>query len=302
MSKKRIGLVGGRGFVGGELIRLLGDHEQMQLAFASSSSKAGSLIAGTDLDFISLQPEQLQQHDFDALALALPNDKAKDWVEVVDASGRDICILDISADYRFYDDWVYGLPEINKKHLVGAKRISNPGCYATAAQLALYPLRNLLVGTPVIFGVSGYSGAGATPSSKNDPDNLKDNLLPYSLCGHIHEREIGFHLGREVHFSPHVAAFFRGISLTIHLDFTEKVSVEQVNELLGGFYQTSSFVEVNSEIPNLQTVINTPMVKIGGLNINESQRHGVIVVVLDNLLKGAASQAVQNLELALDIN
>ncbi|MBL1430035.1 MAG: N-acetyl-gamma-glutamyl-phosphate reductase [Robiginitomaculum sp.] len=298
MSKKRIGLVGGRGFVGGELIRLLSDHEQMQLAFASSSSKAGSPITGTDLEFVSLSPEQLQRHDFDALALALPNGKAKDWVEAVDASGRDICILDISADYRFDDDWVYGLPEINKKHLVGAKRISNPGCYATAAQLALYPLRELLIGTPTVFGVSGYSGAGATPSSKNDPDNLKDNLLPYSLCGHIHEREIGFHLGREVHFSPHVAAFFRGICLTIHLDFTEEVSVEQVNELLWGFYQTSPLVEVDSEIPNLQTVINTPMVKIGGLEINESQRHGIIVVVLDNLLKGAASQAMQNLELA----
>jgi len=300
MSKRRIGLIGGRGFVGAELIRLLDEHEQMQLAFASSSSKAGSPITGTDLEFVSLSPEQLQQHDFDALVLALPNGKAKDWVEVINASGRDICVLDISADYRFDDDWVYGLPEINKKHLLGAKRISNPGCYATAAQLALYPLRDLLSGTPTVFGVSGYSGAGATPSPKNDPVNLKDNLLPYSLCGHIHEREIGFHLGREVHFSPHVAAFFRGISLTIHLDFNQDVSAEQLNELFEGFYQASPIVAVNSEIPNLQTVVNTPMAKVGGFKINESQRHGIIVVVLDNLLKGAASQAIQNLELAFE--
>jgi len=303
MSKLRIGLIGGRGYVGGELIRLIVDHDAMQLVFASSSSKAGSPISGTALEFISLQPEQLDQHqDIDALVLALPNGKAKYWVKAIEASGRDICVLDISADYRFDDDWVYGLAEINKDRLLGAKRISNPGCYATAAQLALYPLRHLLEGAPMVFGVSGYSGAGATPSPKNDPLNLKDNLLPYSLCGHIHEREIGFHLKQDVHFSPHVAAFFRGISMTIHMNFKQDVSVEKVNETLSGFYQSSPLIQVDSEIPNVRMVVNTPMVRVGGFSINESKRHGVIVVVLDNLLKGAASQVMQNLELALEVN
>ncbi len=300
MSPLQIGLVGGRGFVGAELIALLKDSPHMQLAFASSSSKVNEPIPNSNMEYISLQPSQISKFkDIDALVLALPNGQARHWVREVELAGLDLCILDISADYRFCDDWVYGLPEINNQHIRKAKRISNPGCYATAAQLALFALRDILALPPVIFGVSGYSGAGATPNPRNDPKNLKDNLLPYTLSDHIHEREISLHLGQQVRFSPHVASFFRGLSLTIHMDFAQSQDGEELRARLEEFYQESELVKITREIPKVADVAYSPNAVIGGLDVSKDGRHGVVVSVLDNLLKGAASQAMQNLELAL---
>jgi len=296
----QIGLVGGRGFVGAELIALLDAHPWLELAFASSSSKAGEVIAGQNKKYISLQPEQIVDFaHIDALVLALPNGKAANWVQAVINAKIDLCILDISADYRFCDDWVYGLAEINGKQLLNATRIANPGCYATAAQLALFPLRELLSSSPSIFGVSGYSGAGATPNPRNDPDNLRENLLPYTLSGHIHEREISRHLQQNVHFSPHVASFFRGLSLTIHMDFTDQQSEQGLTDKLREFYQDTDLIEVTDEIPEVAQIALSSGAKIGGISVDQSGHHAALVVVLDNLLKGAASQALQNLELAL---
>lgn len=300
MTRHKIGLVGGRGFVGAELIRLLGEQPNMQLAFASSASKAGTKIPDSSQQFIALRPEQITNHaELDALVLALPNDQAASWVAAVDQAGLDLAIIDISADYRFDPKWVYGLPEINHRQLIGARRIANPGCYATAAQLALYPLRDMLAGTPSIFGVSGYSGAGATPNPNNDLARLHDNLLPYSLSGHIHQHEISHHLGQNVHFSPHVAAFFRGISLTIHLQLRSPATAEQILEKLRQFYQNACLIELCNQIPNLQQVVGTANTRIGGVTLDPSGQHCVLVVTLDNLLKGAASQVMQNLQLAL---
>jgi len=300
MSKKKIGLIGGRGFVGGEFITLLRDHTELELAFASSSSKAGQPITGVEQNFIALSPAQISDHrGLDALVLAVPNGQASAWVTAVDQAKLDCCILDISADHRFDPTWVYGLPEMNGPALAGAKRIANPGCYATAAALALVPLRDILSGPPSVFGVSGYSGAGATPNPRNDPANLADNLLAYSLSGHIHEREISHHLGQKVHFTPHVAEFFRGILLSIHLKFAQPVSAPLITEALQQYYQYAPLVHVVDEIPNIQQVTGTPDARIGGVIVDDSGLHGVVVVCLDNLLKGAASQAIQNLEIAL---
>ncbi|PHR60258.1 MAG: N-acetyl-gamma-glutamyl-phosphate reductase [Robiginitomaculum sp.] len=300
MPVKKIGIIGGRGFVGAELIEILNDHPNLELEFASSSSNAGNAIPGTDLTFIDVQPEDIKQFpQLDGLILALPNGQAAKWVQAVDQAGLDLCILDISADFRFDAGWVYGLPEINRQLLHGARRISNPGCYATAAQLALFPIRDMLAGPANIFGVSGFSGAGATPNPKNDPEHLKDNLIPYSLIDHIHEREISHQLGQPVHFSPHVASFFRGISLTIHLNFSAPINSEALRNKFEEFYQDHPLISVSETIPEVKQVVHSPTARIGGFHVDETGRHGVIIVVLDNLLKGAASQAIQNLELAL---
>ncbi|MFX3647985.1 MAG: hypothetical protein ACE3JU_11555 [Paenibacillus sp.] len=109
--------------------------------------------------------------------------------------------------------------ELNDRQRIrSARRISNPGCYATAAQIAIHPLRSYLDGPPTVFGVSGYSGAGTKPSPKNDTEILRDNMLPYSLTGHIHEREITSRLASPVVFIPHVASWFRGIQVLSILD------------------------------------------------------------------------------------
>ena len=130
-------------------------------------------------------------------------------------------ILDLSADYRFDSSWQYGFTERFRQDIAKAKLISNPGCYATGAQISLLPSLKAFgfKSPPSVFGVSGYSGAGTKPSKNNDVNFLKDNLAPYSLVNHVHEREVSHQLGHPIFFMPHVAPFFQGITLTVSMQF-----------------------------------------------------------------------------------
>jgi N-acetyl-gamma-glutamyl-phosphate reductase len=195
------------------------------------------------------------------------------------------------------------LPEQYRDQIRNARLISNPGCYATGAQLGLLPLVEDLRSDPLIFGVSGYSGAGKTPSPRNDPDVLKDNLIPYALSGHVHENEISHQLHTAVRFMPHVANFFRGISLTIAFELDHPVTVGELEALFRQAYEGEQRIRVSGEIPQVSAVQNTADVHIGGFNVDaRNPAQGSLVVVLDNLLKGAASQALQNLNLALGLD
>ena len=232
-----VGLLGARGYVGVELLRLIADHPSFQLTHASSRSLIGENVGdvvkkqveeqGLDISqdgvedlkrvtFSNMSPADCRDAKVDLWFLALPNGLAEPYVDVLAPEG--VKMIDLSADYRFNDDWVYGIPEMNREKIKGSNFISNPGCYATGAQLALLPLldqtRSNVEETalpklksdsyPSIFGVSGYSGAGTTPSDKNNVDLLRDNLMAYKLTDHIHEREISRHLGHTVNFMPHV--------------------------------------------------------------------------------------------------
>lgn len=298
---KEIGLIGARGHVGAELVEVLQHHPKLELVLASSTSRAGTAVPGTDLVFEDITPASLLDYiwNLDALVLALPNQRAAEWADTIQIHKPGLVVLDISADFRFDPDWVYGLPEINREALKGATRISNPGCYATAAQLALQPIRSWLAGAPAIFGVSGYSGAGATPNPRNDINRLADNLMPYNLVGHLHEQEISHQLGREVHFTPHVAQFFRGLSVTVQVDLHEPVNADSILDKLCTVYASAEHVAVTAEIPEVAQVRNTSNAIIGGVEVSEDGKRAVLVSVIDNLRKGAASQAIQNLELAL---
>lgn len=311
MSVSRtINLVGGRGYTGSELLGLLARHPQMKLGIASSRSDAGqtlsSVCAAWPEDgrvFTQLEPDGVAAHPADAWVLALPNGAAGQWVEAILASFPDSVILDLSADYRFDSQWTYGLPERYRDDIRSAHLIANPGCYATGAQLGLLPLADLLKEDPVVFGVSGYSGAGKTPSPRNDPEILRDNLIPYALSGHMHEKEISHQLHVAVRFMPHVAAFFRGISLTISFELDHSTSVNALEELFRQAYAGEAGITVSREIPLISAVRNTAGVHIGGFDVDaRNPAQGSLVVVLDNLLKGAASQAMQNLNLALGLD
>ena len=183
------------------------------------------------------------------------------------------------------------------------------GCYATGSQLALAPLvRAGLVrkgASPRIFGVSGYSGAGTTPSPKNDPAVLKDNLIPYALTGHIHEREVSAQLGVPVTFMPHVAPHFRGISLTVSADLASPIDGSGVHALYEEFYRGEPLVKVHAagydETPLVQDIANEHHVALGGFIVDEAQEKVVVLSCIDNLLKGAATQAVQNANLILGL-
>lgn len=219
----RIALIGARGYTGQALINLLNAHPYMDLRHVSSRELAGQQLKGynkREITYENLTPEDVRRMEkkgeIDCWVMALPNGVCKPFVDAIEENGkRQSLIVDLSADYRFDSKWTYGLPEIvNRAAIAKATRISNPGCYATAAQLGIAPLLPHLGGTPTVFGVSGYSGAGTKPSPKNDVDNLRDNIVPYSLTDHIHEREISTQLGHDVAFIPHVAIWFQGIHVS----------------------------------------------------------------------------------------
>lgn len=305
MEKKTVGIVGARGYTGAELIRLVARHPALELAYVSSRELDGQRVdahvpeyAG-ELRYTAPAHEDLPRLGADVVILALPNGKAGACVEAFDQGGSDPLIVDLSADYRFDERWYYGLPELTRGRWRGQRRISNPGCYATAMQLAVAPLKDLLAAPPVCFGVSGYSGAGTTPSDKNDPDKLRDNLMPYALTGHMHEREASTHLGVPVEFMPHVAQHFRGLTVTCNLYLARALKRDDVTARFRHAYEAEPLVRVLDEAPWVSRIAGRHHAEIGGFALAADGRRVVIVATLDNLLKGAATQAMQNINLAL---
>ena len=304
MANKTVGLVGARGHTGAELIRLIARHPQLELAFVSSRELAGQPVSAYiegfagDLRYENLGHEQVAGRGVDAVILALPNGKAGDIVAALEAQAPDALIIDLSADYRFNEGWYYGLPELTRASYAGQKRISNPGCYATAMQLAIAPLLSRLAGPPQCFGVSGYSGAGTTPSDKNDTDKLRDNLMPYALTDHLHEREVSRHLGVPVEFMPHVAPHFRGITMTVNLWLDAPMKVEEVRALYRSGYTGEPLIRILDDAPWVSGIAGKHGVEIGGFTMAPGGKRVVVVATLDNLLKGAATQAMQNLNTA----
>lgn len=302
-------VIGARGYTGSELLPLLYQHPACCVRALGSSSLAGKAVRehihGMDdcgLVFADIRPENLAQFPADLYVLALPNGQAADYVAAVDGCRPDAVVIDLSADYRFDAAWVYGQPERFAAQLAGARRIANPGCYATGAQLALAPLLDQWLTTPVVFGVSGYSGAGKTPSRRNDPEVLRDNLLPYSLTDHLHEREVSHCLRRNVRLLPHVASFFRGISLTIALELDRQIEPAALFDQYRDIYSDSPLISVRKEIPEIAEVRGTHQVMIGGFAVSHIKPQRLsLVCVLDNLLKGAATQVVQNMNLAFGL-
>lgn len=299
-QKARLGLVGARGHVGQELLALLRRHPRFEVAFVTSRTQPGQPIPGLDGDLRceDLDAEAVAAKGADAVVLALPNDLSRPVVAAIDALSPATVIVDVSADHRFDEAWVYGLPERSRASIAGSRRIANPGCYATAAALVVGPVAALLARPAQAFGVSGYSGAGTTPSPRNDVEALRDNLMPYHLAGHLHEREVTRHVG-PVSLMPHVAAFFRGISMTVSLDLREPLSADALHDVYARAYAGEPLVQITRAIPLVRDAANRPGATIGGFTVDESQRRAVVVSTLDNLLKGAASQALQNLNLAL---
>jgi N-acetyl-gamma-glutamyl-phosphate reductase len=309
MNQINVVVIGARGYTGSELLPILEQHPQCVISAVGSGSAAGQPLSehipgleNSKLVFSDIRSDNLEEYPGDLYILALPNGQAPDYVAAIDEHFPESVVIDLSADYRFDESWDYGQPERFPGKLKGAKRIANPGCYATGAQLSLHPLNKHLVSTPVIFGVSGHSGAGKTPSRKNDPDVLRDNLIPYSLADHVHEREVSYQLGKPVRFLPHVASFFRGINLSIAVELDAAQTPEGLLDLFQRAYAECPLITVQAEMPEVAQVRGQNGVIIGGFTVSKADPKSVsLVCVLDNLLKGAASQAVQNMNLAFGL-
>lgn len=300
-----LGIVGARGHTGAELIKLVAAHPRLKLAFVSSRERAGQRLSDHhpefqgELQYENLDADAVAAKGVDAVILALPNGLAAPFVAALETAKPDTVIVDLSADYRFDNSWYYGLPELTRGRYNGQKHISNPGCYATAMQLAVHPLLDLLAGPPQCFGVSGYSGAGTTPSDKNNVELLADNLMPYALTNHVHEREVSVQLGVAVEFMPHVAPHFRGITLTANLWLNRVQTREQIVERFQQAYDVEPLIEVVDEAPWVSRIAGRHGAQVGGFTLAPGGKRVVVVATLDNLLKGAATQAMQNLNLAL---
>ncbi|KAH7481948.1 hypothetical protein PRIC1_009585 [Phytophthora ramorum] len=347
-GKFRVGLLGARGYVGRELIRVIGRHPELELVCASSRALGGEKVVkiaaapplnphtklpakpvedvtlniDPELEFCELGLNDIATSPFgesvDVWVLALPNGYCEEYATALDALRRkDKIIIDLSADQRFNSEWTYGLPEApgGRTRLQGATHIANPGCYATGAQLGLMPL---LGGKPEVggklidesvpphvFGLSGYSGAGTNPSAANDLEVLKDNIIAYKSVKHIHENEVSHQLGTAVRFMPHVAPYFQGIHLTLSAQLADNgviTSAKQAEELYQEFFAKEALVKVTPDIPFVKNNAYHPHVTVGGFQLDPDTGRLVVIATIDNLLKGAATQCMQNINVALGID
>jgi N-acetyl-gamma-glutamyl-phosphate reductase len=314
MKKIRIGIIGGAGYTGGELIRLLINHPQAEMVFVHSKSNAGNLVSAIHQDLIGetgIKFSAVLSDDIDVLFLCVGHGEAKRFLEANDIAAR-IKIIDLSQDFRLASNaqlnnrnFVYGLPELNKERIKSAGNIANPGCFATAIQLGLLPLAKAgLLKDIYTTGITGSTGAGQALGNTSHFSWRANNIQAYKTLTHQHLGEIGESLLRlqpkgkiDLSFVPWRGDFTRGIfvSSTTHCE-------KQLPELLSlynDFYKTDSFTTVSEEPIFLKQVVNTNKAVI---QLEKSGNKLVIHSAIDNLLKGASGQAVQNMNLMSGID
>lgn len=303
-NKINIAMIGGRGFVGQEIISILNDHPIFMLSKVFSKTAGGEVVEGykktSNLKYCLLDKSNLQLENVDIAIMALANDESESYINIIKKDYPNIIFIDLSSDHRLDKTWNYRVPELTTKK--ATKFISNPGCYASAIQFSLAPIKNLISGRVSSIGISGYSGAGASPNDKNNLVNLKNNIIPYSLTNHLHEQEVSKHCYEEISFSPHVGNFFRGILITSHIQLKTSQTNQEILETFVDFYKNSKLIEVLDDIPMINKVANTHKVLIGGISIDNSGVNLTVCCTLDNLLKGAATQVIQNLNSACSLD
>ncbi|CAD0225420.1 N-acetyl-gamma-glutamyl-phosphate reductase [Chryseobacterium sp. JV274] len=305
--KKTVGIIGANGYTGSELIRLLAFHPHVTLSFLYSRSNSGTRISDLYPDLTTVCEMVLtnKPEDVDVLFLCLPHKESQSWLTQHPVKDETL-VIDLGNDFRLDGNFgnrnfIYGLPEINKKQLSEAKSIANPGCFATAIQLALLPLADKEVLNEVFTtGITGSTGAGQSLQATTHFTWRNDNVSAYKTLTHQHVDEILQQLiafnNKEVtlNFVPWRGDFARGIftSSTMKTDLT----LEEIEQLYQDFYAEEPFVTVSSRAIDLKQVVNTNRCVI---QIEKSGNVAVIHSAIDNLLKGASGQAVQNMNLAM---
>lgn len=307
------GIVGGAGYTGGELIRLLLHHPVVGLRFVHSNSQANKPITHIHADLIGetdgLFTGEIST-DIDVLFLCLSHGEARQFL-ASHMFPDNIAIIDLSQDFRwqqshsFQDkEFVYGLPELNRSAISSARYIANPGCFATAIQLGLLPLAKAGILSDVYTtGITGSTGAGQSLSNTTHFSWRANNIQAYKTLEHQHLQEIHESLqqlqgndGMYVHFVPWRGDFTRGIYCTSVLDMG--LPLEAVKELFRSFYQNHPFTHFSEQPIHLKQVVNTNKCLV---QIEKQGNKLAVHTVIDNLLKGAAGQALQNMNLLLGL-
>ncbi|OCF39758.1 N-acetyl-gamma-glutamyl-phosphate reductase [Kwoniella heveanensis CBS 569] len=336
VPRKRVALIGARGYTGQNLISLIDNHPHLDLTHVSSRELAGLPLkdykkSSVSYSNLSVQDvgKMAENNEVDAWVMALPNGVCKPFVDAIDASakkGGKGVIVDLGADYRFEKDWTYGLPELyGREEAKQSSRISNPGCYATNTQLLLAPLMPYLdkIQRPSVFGVSGYSGAGTKSGEKDEEGRPKTvpkisaqdlglSIRPYSLTDHIHERESSTHLSSllpsstsatsdpfQLAFIPNVAPWFSGIISVLTAPLEKSMRASEIFELYEQKYAGEKLITLGKNVPDVRDAEGKHGWRMGGVQVHSSGKRVVVVGALDNLLKGAATQCMQNLNNAL---
>ena len=303
----KVGIIGGAGYTAGELIRILMNHSKAEITFVHSSSNAGNklcdvhtdLLGDTDITFSA----EMQLSIVDVLFLCMGHGKSKEFL-AENKIPEGVKIIDLSHDFRLKaegNNFIYGLPELNREGIKEAKNIANPGCFATGIQLALLPLAAMkeLNSDVHVNAITGSTGAGQAPSATTHFSWRNNNLSAYKIFQHQHEGEIIQSLTQlqqsftsDFNFIPVRGNHTRGIFVTAYTKF--EGSIEDAKSLYKNFYKEHPFVFVSDTNPGLKQVVNTNKV------ILYLEKHGdrlIVISLSDNLIKGASGQAVQNMNL-----
>ncbi|MBE0522367.1 MAG: N-acetyl-gamma-glutamyl-phosphate reductase [Candidatus Methanoperedenaceae archaeon] len=322
-----IGIIGGSGYTGGELLRLLAQHPEANVVAVTSRRLKGQDVSKThrhlrkiyDLKFEDPSPQDIASRT-DIVFTAVPHGTAMQVVPgLIDAGVK---VIDLSADYRLKTDIfestynlkhtdpreaVYGIPELHPE-VAGQSFIANPGCYPTGASLAAAPLADAGIIERVVFdSKSGISGAGADPSQVSHYPNMAENIQAYKLTNHRHRAEIVQELSRldkgieSVSFTPHVIPSVRGILTTAHVFIEKQTDRDEVGRIYNDFYRDKPFIRMIDSIPMPGNVRGSNFCDIG-FEVDKFSNRIVVISAIDNLVKGASGQAIQNMNLMFGLD
>ncbi len=309
------GVVGGTGYAAGELLRILINHPEINIKFIFSTSKAGEKVSSVHQDFMGVTNLQFSHEldpDIDVLFLCMGHGNSEAFLQ--EHSVKDHTkIIDLSRDFRLAPNqdfqqrsYTYGLPELQKEAIAEADSIANPGCFATAIQLALFPLvkQQVLQQDVHIHGITGSTGAGSSLRETTHFSWRNNNVSIYKALRHQHIGEVRRKLqqidpdfNKDLNFIPVRGDFTRGIFITAYTPCD--LSLDEAQSLYQEFYQDSPFVHISSDPLHLKQVVNT---NNGLLHLDKKDGKLLVTSIIDNLLKGASGQAVQNMNLMFGLN
>ncbi|MGM9803484.1 MAG: N-acetyl-gamma-glutamyl-phosphate reductase [Muribaculaceae bacterium] len=308
----KVGILGAAGYTGGELIRVLLQHPEAEIVFANSESNAGNkvsdvhegLIGDTEMTFTAEMPF----HEVDVVFFCFGHGKSRAFLQQ-HTIPENVKIIDLAQDFRIADaehDYVYGLPETHREAIKGCRHLANPGCFATCIQLALLPAlkAGLISGDIHVNGITGSTGAGQKPGATTHFSWRNDNISVYKTFTHQHLLEINqtieeLHPGYDgrVLFIPQRGCFARGIFVTAYAKCD--APIEQVQQVYEQYYANATFTHFTTKSPDMKQVVNTNKAVV---YVEKYQDQLLMISCIDNLLKGAVGQAVQNMNLMFGID
>lgn len=331
----KTGIVGSTGYAGEQLVWLLNNHPLADIKFLSSNSYSDksydsvyrNYIGHIGIDCINMQQVYDHLDSIDLLFLSMPHGKSFEIAKIALAKGKKV--IDLGADFRLkdaniYEEWyktpheaidllkesVYGLPELYREQVVNARLIANPGCYCTASILALVPLlKNDIIdpASVIIDAKSGVSGAGRSPSISSLFCECSESIKAYSVASHRHTPEIEQILCEQsakdfcISFTPHLIPMNRGILAVCYANLNDEYSEKALLEMYEDFYKDEFFVKIIDTMPETRYVKGSNMCHIS-LRVDRRTKRVIAVSAIDNLIKGAAGQAVQNMNLMFGFN